>query len=432
MKAFHFCRGVDEWTRTARGLINGIAFQLACSLPAAFEAIQDAAAALQEQEDIGGAHVTTAFSRLLEEPLCGVAGVLGGSTKTIVIGERLPATTSVLPSPSPSALFSPSLSQPPPPFTPSPPPIPADGVDEMPPRERSLLLGLEWEALPIRTLFLSRDAAVSTLRGRATWVDLQQYRAELEQDVDIYAREQLDGWVAPEELEQAARALVHHSGKSFLYMRMICGQVKSRGGMWTAQELWSLPANLDDIFEEDLRRVYDGLEVDMKQRVESLLSIMAATSEPIRINEAADLITSTRTGEPLRPSDIHSMLYRLHVSLSVLRVAPGSTPLPASLHRASSLAPGAPEGQTGRAQSPTCTAGAGGGVGRGRGRGEDAALPPHVDEGLADEQGLRQGRPRQVQERAWRKVRREERGETRGKAMRMERDRWRVWRLAKA
>ena len=218
MKAFHFCHSADEATLSARGLIHSIAYQLACNVPQSFEAVLDAAVAMQDVDErqAGGSHVTTAFAELLEGPLNGAYAQNAGLPPTLVV---------------------------------------IDGVDKMPPRECALLLGLDWEALPLRVLLLSRDAALSTLRGRAAWVDLQQYRAELESDVELYARAQLQSLVSADELDVAVRALVHHSGKSFLYMRMIVAQVVGRGGPWTAQELWELPANLEDIFEGDLAQV---------------------------------------------------------------------------------------------------------------------------------------------------------------------------------
>ena len=52
----------------------------------------------------------------------------------------------------------------------------------------------------------------------------------------------------------------------------------------------------------------------MRQRVEGLLQVMVAASEPLRVAEAADLLRNARTGEPLRPADVVTLLYRLHVS----------------------------------------------------------------------------------------------------------------------
>jgi len=279
--AFHFCRGVDESTRTARSIVHSFAFQLASSVPAAFDAILDAASAMQ-QDDVhgagGGTHAASAFEALIREPLANAVDQGAAVSGALVV---------------------------------------VDGVDEMPARERALLLGLDWEALPLCVLFLSRDVAVSTLRGRAVWVDLQLFRAELEQDIESFAKSQLQGLVPEEEMDEAARALSHHSGKSFLYMRMILAQVQQQGGAWSAMDLWSLPANLDDIFEEDLRRVLDGLDLDMQQRVETLLTAMVAAPEPLRIDWAAALIQSLRTGESLRSSDIHAMLYRLNELIEV-------------------------------------------------------------------------------------------------------------------
>ena len=51
-----------------------------------------------------------------------------------------------------------------------------DGVDEMPERERVMLLSLDWTSLSpfAYVLFLGREAGLSRLRGRAVWVDLQR------------------------------------------------------------------------------------------------------------------------------------------------------------------------------------------------------------------------------------------------------------------
>ena len=117
--------------------------------------------------------------------------------------------------------------------------------------------------------------------------------------------------IPADDLPQAVKLLLQHSNTSFLYMRSIFSQIGAQNRTWTLAELQDLPANLDSIFELDLARVYDGLEPEMRQRVEDLLSIMMVALEPMRPQDVADLMVHARTGNVLQASDLSPVLYRL-------------------------------------------------------------------------------------------------------------------------